>query len=46
MFYIGGTLGITGYFVYAKLVEAKRQLKVTRAPTKVIKKLNFRLNLD
>ena len=38
MFYIEVYLGITGYFIYGKPAEAKRQLEV-------IKKLNFSLNL-
>jgi hypothetical protein len=38
MFYFEVYLGITGYFLYSKTAEAKRQLEV-------IKKLNFSLNL-
>ena len=38
MFYIQVALGITGYFVYGKPADAKRQLEV-------IKKLTFSLNL-
>jgi hypothetical protein len=38
MFYLEVCLGITGYFIFGKLAEAKRQLEV-------IKKLNFSLNL-
>jgi hypothetical protein len=38
MLYIGVALGITGYFLYVNFLYINRQLKV-------IKKLNFRLNL-
>jgi hypothetical protein len=41
MFYIEVYLGITAYFIHLKLVETKRELKVTKAPTEVIKKLNL-----
>ena len=41
MFYIGVALGITSYFIHLKLVETKRKLKVTKAPTEVIKKFNL-----
>jgi hypothetical protein len=33
MFYIGLALGITCYFLYLKLAETKRELKVTKADT-------------
>ena len=39
MFFIEVALGITGYFIYGKPAEAKRQLEV-------IKKSNFSLNLS
>jgi hypothetical protein len=41
MFCIGEALGISAYFVYVKLVETKRQLKVPKSVTEVIKKLKL-----
>ena len=45
MFYIEVAPVITGYFSKHKYVDTKRKLKVTKAPTRVIKKLLFSLNL-